>query len=130
MTDRKQPGRPVQERSLVLTVMHHRFASMKGRAHSYRPDLTPIFAKQCTLGIERRSHCLRGCRKDRLHRIANDLEEHAIVGLDRRAQEREVALHGIGHRSPVPLPERGAALDVGEQEGDGTAGEIGHRPSP
>ena len=25
------------------------------------------------------------------------------------------------HSRPVPLPERGAALDVGEEEGDGAA---------
>jgi hypothetical protein len=30
------------------------------------------------------------------------------------------------HRRPVALPERGAALDVGEEEGDGAAGKIGH----
>src|SRR5829696_5586015 len=33
-----------------------------------------------------------------------------------------------GHRLPVPLPEGGAAFDVGEEEGDGAAGKIGHEP--
>ena len=48
--------------------------------------------------------------------------------LDSRIEQSDVALDGRGHRRPVPLPERGAALDVGEEEGDGTGGEIGHDP--
>ncbi len=31
-----------------------------------------------------------------------------------------------GHRHLVPLPERSAAFDIGEEEGDGAGGEIGH----
>ena len=51
-----------------------------------------------------------------------------MVSLDGRPQEVEVALDRGRHRRPVPLPERGAALDVGEEEGDGAGGEIGHDP--
>jgi hypothetical protein len=32
------------------------------------------------------------------------------------------------HRRAVPLPERRAPFDIGEQEGDGAAGKIGHDP--
>src|SRR5829696_3805888 len=34
------------------------------------------------------------------------------------------------HRHPVSLPERGAPLDVGKEEGDGTGGKLGHGPLP
>src|SRR4051812_9335564 len=35
-----------------------------------------------------------------------------------------------GHRHAVPFPERGAALDVGEEEGDGARWQIGHGSFP
>jgi hypothetical protein len=46
--------------------------------------------------------------------------------LDRRIKQGDVTFNGRGHRLPVPLSALGAALDVGEEEGDGAAGEIGH----
>ena len=39
-----------------------------------------------------------------------------------------MACDSRGHRHLVLLPERGAALDIGEEEGDGAGGEIGHDP--
>ena len=82
MTNREQPGRPVQQRSLVLLVMHHRFASMQGHTHAQRPDLTPLFGKQRTLGIEGSGDGVRSSGKSRLHCIADGLEEDATIGLD------------------------------------------------
>ena len=58
-----------------------------------------------------------------LRRIADGLEVDAAVGLDGRIEQGEVALDRGRHRRPIPLPERGAALDIGEEEGDGAAGE-------
>jgi hypothetical protein len=49
----------------------------------------------------------------------------ATTRLDGRIKQREVALDGSCHRGTIVLPERGAALDVGEEEGHGAAGEIG-----
>ena len=44
------------------------------------------------------------------------------------SQEDEVMVDHGTHRYAIALPERSAALDVGEEEGDGTGGEIGHGP--
>ena len=44
-------------------------------------------------------------------------------------EQVEVALDGGRHRYLVSLPERGTALDVGEEEGDGAGGKIGHDPT-
>ncbi len=52
------------------------------------------------------------------------------MGLDRGTQQAEVPLDGRSHRGVVLLLERCTAVDVGEEEGDGAGGEIGHRPSP
>jgi hypothetical protein len=46
--------------------------------------------------------------------------------VDDGIEQGEVPLNRHRHRLPIPLPERGTALDVGEEEGDGAGGEIGH----
>src|SRR3954447_15246155 len=66
--------------------------------------------------------------KGRLHRIAYHREERAAVPLNGGSQERQMACDSRRHRDLVPLPERGTALDVGEEEGDGAGGKIGHEP--
>src|SRR5215207_5540032 len=40
----------------------------------------------------------------------------------------KVAFYGGTHRCSVPLPQRRAPLDVGEEEGDGARGEDAHGP--
>jgi hypothetical protein len=49
---------------------------------------------------------------------ADRLEEGSVMGLDGSAQECQVTIDSDRHRAAVRLPERGAALDVGEEEGD------------
>jgi hypothetical protein len=73
-----------------------------------------------------------GCRGEGgAELIADRLEDVPLVGFDGLAQDGVVvgegALHGLG----VLLPEPGAALDVGEEKGDGTGGQLGRcRPPP
>src|SRR5215208_3509236 len=126
MTDHEQPGRSVQERSVVLPVKDHRFASVHGHAHAQRPDRAPIFGKQCTLGCDGSDDGVRSGGKDGLHRIADGLEEDAVLRRDRLSEQSEVAFDSGSHRCAVPLPKRGAALDVGEEEGDSAAGILRH----
>src|SRR5204862_3479475 len=49
--------------------------------------------------------------------IADGLEDGAAVGFNRGADQIVVAGQGVAHRLRELLPEPGAALDVGEQEG-------------
>jgi hypothetical protein len=49
---------------------------------------------------------------------------------DRGVKQDDLTLDSNGHRLAIPLPERGTPLDVSEEEGDGTGGEIGHDPIP
>jgi hypothetical protein len=80
------------------------------------------------LCFEGRGYGFRGGGKGGLDGIADNFEEDAIVSLDRCPQEAVMALDRSRHRLPVSLPERSAALDVGEQEGYCATGEIGHEP--
>jgi hypothetical protein len=50
----------------------------------------------------------------------------AAVVLDGLIEQREVALDRRRHRLSISLPQRGAALNISEEEGDGAGGEIGH----
>ena len=88
--------------------------------------LGPPLLHNASLGIKGRSDRIRSGREGGLHRITDHLEEHAVVRLDGSAQEGQVAFDRRRHRRLVPLPQRGAPLDVGEEEGDGAGGEIGH----
>ena len=115
---------------MVLPVMHHRFAGMHGNAHPQRPDITPIFGKQRALGIEGGGDGIRCGGKDGLHRVANGLDVDAVMGLNGRVEQSDVTRHRGRHRLAIPFPERGTAFDIGEQEGDGPRGEIGHDPIP
>jgi hypothetical protein len=54
-------------------------------------------------------------------RIPLDLDMDAVERPDRRVGSGQMMPERRGHRLAVPLPERGAALDVGEEEGDGAA---------
>jgi hypothetical protein len=61
-----------------------------------------------------------------LEAIADSLEVNAPEPIDRRVEQGQVARDPCRHRNPIPLPERGTPFDVGEQEGDGAAGQIAH----
>jgi hypothetical protein len=93
-------------------------------------DRSAVLREESLLGAECGGN-RAGCGgESHLDGIADDLEQDAVVRLDDGAQEGQVPLHGARHRSPVMLPERGAPLDVSEEEGDGAGGKIGHDPIP
>jgi hypothetical protein len=95
-------------------------------SHALRPRLP----QQRSLGIEGRSNPIRGGRERRLDRITDGLEVDAIVRRDGLIEQGEVAVHRGLHGCPIPLPERGASLNIREQEGDGAGWEIGHDRFP
>jgi hypothetical protein len=64
------------------------------------------------------SHGIWSGRKSGLYGIADDLEPHAMIGLDRRPEQREVAVDGSRHSHSIGLPQRGIPLDVGEEKND------------
>ena len=91
----------------------------------------PRLRCQRPLGIERRGDGVRGGGEGGLDRVATTVLKStppwASMAARRSWKWRSTAGR---HRLLVPLPERGAALDVGEEEGDGAGGEIGHGPLP
>jgi hypothetical protein len=64
-----------------------------------------------------------------LDSIPDGLEMHTIVGLDDLSEYSQVVRDGSRHCYSVSLPALGAPLDVGEEEGNGAGGEVGHARS-
>ena len=123
----EQPRQPVQRSGQVVTVARNRLARVEGHAHAQRTaDRRPRGVEQRALGLRCRRYRLRRAGKRRLSRVADHLEQHATVALDRATQQGEVAIDVGGRRCTIPLPPGGAALDVGEQERDSAAGERRH----
>jgi hypothetical protein len=127
VTGPQQPSKAVERSGeVVASLVWRRFPGVQRHPHPERTDLAPILYKECPLSIESGRNGLRGRRKGGLHRIPDGLEVGPPMRLDRGIEQGNVTLDCSCHRLPVPLPERSAALDVGEEEGDGAAGEIGH----
>jgi hypothetical protein len=60
-------------------------------------------------------------------------DRQPVVGpamrVTRGVKQDDGTLDGNGHRLAVPLSQLRRSLDVGEEEGDGAGGQIGHDPS-
>jgi hypothetical protein len=98
------------------------------QGHTY-PQLTncaPVFGDYGSLGSEGGSDGIGSSRKGSLYRIANRFEVDAAMRGNRDMKKRNVARHGRGHRLSVPLPEGGAALDIGEEKGNRPAWQLSH----
>jgi hypothetical protein len=131
VTRREQASQPIEWGRQIITVARdglprmQRHPCMKGSRR-----VGPLLRLQGPLGRDGGSNGTGSGGKGSLDRVTYGLEEDAAMSLDGRTEKGEVALNGGGHCLPVPLPQRGAALDVSEEKGDGAAGEIGHEPFP
>src|SRR5262249_8866077 len=62
--------------------------------------------------------------------VPDGFEDVAAVGLDGRLEAGIVTSESEAHGVGVLLPELGAPLDVGEQEGDRAGGQVSHPRAP
>jgi hypothetical protein len=58
--------------------------------------------------------------------IANDLEDEAVMFVDRVAQDGVLPREQGGQLIGIMLRQFSAAFDVGEEKGDGASGKVGH----
>src|SRR5262249_5887625 len=73
---------------------------------------------------------IRGSGKGGAEGVADRLEDLAVVRLNRGVEAGVVSGEGEAHGVGVLLPELGAPLDVGEQEGDRAGGQVSHPRAP
>jgi hypothetical protein len=124
-------GQAVEGGSQIVPVLRLGFANVQG--HSYPQGsgrIGPGLSEERPLPIERRAHPKLGRGKSRLRAVPNDLVEDAAVGGDDAAQYGEVPLDRHAHGGAVAFPQASRTFDVGEQEGDRPAGQLGHAPPP
>src|SRR5215211_8087174 len=89
----QEAGQTIQPGSQIVPILGCSSSRMQRHADpngSY--TLRPVLLPQWSLGIERGSDRMRGCRKGCLHRVANHFENNASVGRNGFPEQLEVAL--------------------------------------
>jgi hypothetical protein len=127
----KKPGEAVEGRREIVTMLRMRFPGVQRHPHTQGSrGVGPGFTPESALGSERCGEGIPSGGKGGLRAIPHRLVERASMILDCSTEEGKMPLDRCRHCCAVPLPERGAPLNVGEEKGDGTGREIGHWPSP
>ena len=117
------------ERGDIVAVARFRRSRVQAHAHAHGADFAPAFSMQRALRVQRRVERVAGVLERRAETIADDVEHAAVMRADRAFQQRVMARQRVLHRVGVLLEEPRRALDVGEEEGDGAAGQRVHASS-
>jgi hypothetical protein len=116
---------PVQRRSEVVATAWLDHAGVEGHPHPEGADLPPLLPEYGALGIEGSGDGCGSGGKSGADLVAHALEDTTAVGLDGAMHKDIVARERRFHRRSMLLPEPGAALDVGEEKGNGAGWELG-----
>jgi hypothetical protein len=131
VADSEEASQPVEWGGEVIALARDGVPRMQRHAHVQGSRrIGPRLRLQCPLRLECRGDGAGSGGESRLDRITHRLEQHAAMSRDGSTKKGEVALDSSRHRRPILLPERGAACDVGEEEGDGAARQLRHCWSP
>jgi hypothetical protein len=117
---RHDPRGTVDRRAEVVARARLRLAGVQPHPDPEGSRLPPRLVRQVTLGCHAGAHASDGGREDRHHSVAGGLEHLPVGACHGGTQDRVMALQGALHGAGEPLPKPGAALDVGEQEGQGS----------
>ncbi len=128
MTDRQEAGDPVDRGAEVVAVAADGDADVDRHPHPEVGADRPRLRGQRPLTGDRRPRRRRRVVEHGVAGVADGLEDGPAGELDRVAEQLIVAGEGPGHVVRDRLPDRGRALDVGEQEGR-VHGHVGHHPS-
>jgi hypothetical protein len=129
VTGAEQARQPGHRGRQIVTIPRRRLAHVDRHAHAQRSGLGPRFGAQRPLGSDGRAEGGGGRRKRRLAGVPDGLEAHAAMVGDHRVEQPQMPLDRAAHGQWIPFPERGAPLDVGEEEADRAGGQCSHRPS-
>ena len=129
MASCQQPREPVQRgRQVVPPRIRRGFSRMQRHPHPQRAEIAPVLGQERALAGDGGPQRLFRRGEGGLGAIADGLVEDPVVGGNQTLQDGQLPIDRLPHGGPIPLPERGTALDVGEEEGDGAGGKIGHDP--
>jgi hypothetical protein len=117
MPECQQPRRAVEGRTIPVTGTHLGHARMDGHPDTQRTRGRPLLGREVALSIDRGFDGRHGPIEDREHAIARRLHDCSTGVLDRGREDRVVCGEGHAHGVAMRLPQAGAPLDGGEQEG-------------
>ena len=95
-----------------------------------RANFAPRLGQERTLSLHCGGEGRVGCTKGGQETVAHGLDHVAQMRLNGAPQDGIVSGDRHLHRLGMLLPKLGAALDIGEKEGDGTGGSLGHGSPP
>ena len=81
-------------------------------------EALPLLGLESPLPLDRGGHRLTRRFENRADTIARGIEDRSAVTLDGIAQDALVPRDGRAHDRGMPLPEPGAAFDIGKEEGE------------
>ena len=122
----EQAGQPVQSRREIIAVVRRAGAGVQGHADLQGAQQAPVFVGQGALRLDRGEDAIERRGECGLDGVANGFEPKAMVRPYCLIEECEMPLGGGEHRRSVVFPTPGAALDVGQEEGDGAAWQLAH----
>jgi hypothetical protein len=99
---------------------------VQGYAHADWAWLSPVFSQESSLSAKGGGHRVGSGGESGLDRITDHFVEHAVMRLDCLPEHGHMPVDGGSHGVAITLPERGAAFDIGEEEDDGTGGQLAH----
>jgi hypothetical protein len=128
VSDRPQSGRPVDRRPVVVTELQVGGTRVQRRPDPHRTRCRPLGGGETGLDLRDRAKGV-ACvieHQEPAVTLASGLHRGPAVRLDRLVDDLVVLTQRSRHRLRRFLPHPGAALYVGEDEGDDAVGEIGH----
>ena len=117
---RHDPGGAVHGGAEVVAAPLLGLPAVDAHPHPQRAGLAPRLGDQAALRGEARRRRVDRAGEDRHHPVAGRLDHRAAGSLDGVAQDRVVPAEGDLHAVRELLPQARAALQVGEQEGQGS----------
>ena len=117
VTGRHDPRRAVDGRAEEVAAARIGVAGVDAHPDADRARVRPGLRSEGLLGRDACGQRIGRAGEHGHHPVAGRLDDPAGRLADRRAQDDVVARQGGTHLVRVPLPQAGAALDVGEEEG-------------
>jgi hypothetical protein len=112
----------------VALLADRRLARVQPDPHVHRDPAWPVVRDVRPLHLGRRRDRVARAHEREEERVALRVDLDAVVRGERAAHEPPVIRQHLGVAVAQLLEQRGRALDVGEGEGDGAAGKLGHDP--
>ena len=124
------PGRPVEDRTEIVTITLGRLTSVNTHSHPHHRSIRPSLSRQSRLSVDRGAQRIRGRGEGRGEAVPGGGKHIAAVPLDRHPHDSVMARHRHPHSLRIGLPAPRGALDVGEEKRHRPRRTLRHKTPP